>query len=387
MFPIRDRRGKIIGFGGRIIAKDSDQAKYINSPETPLFHKSNELYGFYELQQAVRHIKRIMVVEGYMDVVALAQHGIPYAVATLGTATTAQHIEKLFRASKEVIYCFDGDRAGKDAAWKALTLTLPLIQPDRQVKFMFLPDGEDPDSLVRQKGCEEFEKIIDNAIPLSEFLFSTLQEKVDIHHADGRSQLIDLAKPYLQSIPTDSSFLLLMKDKLAKLTGIPLQELTPILTPVVAAQKNTYHVNNQAFKTQANSLSAVWKAIAYLLSYPHFALEAGDPGKLSSINKDGITILIRLLDILQYDPNISTARLFALWDNDNEKILLNNIALKPLLIDDEKAIFKEFIEILNLLEQERLKREFENLQFIQNNQGLTETQSKEYKQLLELQCK
>ena len=166
MFPIRDSRGRIIGFGGRIL--DKGEPKYLNSPETALFHKGRELYGLYEARQALRDIPRLLVVEGYMDVVALAQYGLRYAVATLGTSTTEEHLKKLFRVAPEVVFCFDGDRAGRAAAWRALENALPEAQDGRQIRFLFLPDGEDPDTLVRKEGKDAFEKrIVGSALPLS----------------------------------------------------------------------------------------------------------------------------------------------------------------------------------------------------------------------------
>ena len=199
MFPIRDRAGRIIGFGGRVIAKE--EPKYLNSPETPLFHKGRELYGLYEACQALRNIPRLLVVEGYMDVVALAQHGLRYAVATLGTSTTEEHLKKLFRVTPEVVFCFDGDRAGRAAAWRALENALPEAQDGRTIRFLFLPDGEDPDSLVRKEGQEAFEERISReAMPLSEYLISELTKQTDMKTAEGRARLAQLARPHLNRL-------------------------------------------------------------------------------------------------------------------------------------------------------------------------------------------
>ncbi len=174
MFPIRDRRGRTIAFGGRVLSKD-DAPKYLNSPETPVFHKGRELYGLYEAQKALRKIEQLLVVEGYMDVVALAQFGIRYGVATLGTATTGEHLEQLFRVTHKVIFCFDGDRAGSEAGWKALKTTLPMMRDGREVKFLFLPQGEDPDTMIRQEGTEAFSQRI-NTPPRSLNLCSTTSQ-------------------------------------------------------------------------------------------------------------------------------------------------------------------------------------------------------------------
>ncbi len=201
MFPIKDTRGRIIGFGGRIMGKG--EPKYLNSPETALFHKGRELYGLYEARQVLRDIPRLLVVEGYMDVVALAQYGVRYAVATLGTSTTEEHLKKLFRVAPEVVFCFDGDRAGRAAAWRALENALPEAQDGRQIRFLFLPDGEDPDSLVRKEGKDAFEqRILRDALPLSRYLLDSLAEQTDMKTMDGRARLVELARPHLNRLPT-----------------------------------------------------------------------------------------------------------------------------------------------------------------------------------------
>ena len=174
MFPIRDKRGRVIGFGGRVLG--DEKPKYLNSPETRVYHKGQELYGLYEAKQANKTLNRLVVVEGYMDVVTLAQHGVDYAVASLGTSTTSDQLQTLFRTVKEVICCYDGDRAGRDAAWRAMENALPLIRDGFSLKFVFVPDGEDPDSLIREKGQQAFEKILDQAMPLSQFLFDKFLE-------------------------------------------------------------------------------------------------------------------------------------------------------------------------------------------------------------------
>ncbi|MGY8794291.1 MAG: toprim domain-containing protein, partial [Woeseiales bacterium] len=184
----------VIGFGGRVMMKN-DQAKYMNSPETVLFHKGRELYGLYEARQALRNIERLVVVEGYMDVVGLARHGIDFATATLGTATTLDHLNRLFRVCEEVLFCFDGDRAGRDAAWKALENALPQIKEGRQIKFVFLPDGQDPDSYVQENGAVAFETAMDKATPLSDFLLEELAGQVDMNSVDGRARMAELARP------------------------------------------------------------------------------------------------------------------------------------------------------------------------------------------------
>ncbi len=216
MFPIHDRRGRTIGFGGRVL--DDSTPKYMNSPESAVFHKGQELYGLYEARKTVRKLERMLVVEGYMDVVALAQFDINYAVATLGTSTTPEHLERLYRTVPEVVFCFDGDRAGRDAAWRALENALPVLTDGREARFLFLPEGEDPDTLVRKTGKEGFEQRIATATHLSDYLFDRLSAQLDIGSIDGRARLVAQARPLLATLP-DSMFRQLMTERLAELAG------------------------------------------------------------------------------------------------------------------------------------------------------------------------
>jgi len=222
MFPIVDVRGNVIGFGGRVL--DAGEPKYLNSPETPLFEKGRELYGLYQARRAIRDAGRVIVVEGYMDVVALAQHGVDYAVATLGTATTPMHVQKLLRQTDEIVYCFDGDNAGRRAAWRALENSLGQLADGKEVRFLFLPQGEDPDTYVRQHGKDAFEKLLDEAVPLSKFLLAELSSHVDGNTHEGRAKLLQEAKPLVKQIAAPMLSLMLRK-QLAEITGITQQEL------------------------------------------------------------------------------------------------------------------------------------------------------------------
>src|SRR5688572_16885509 len=222
MFPIVDVRGNVIGFGGRVLGEG--EPKYLNSPETPLFEKGRELYGLYQARRAIRDAGRVVVVEGYMDVVALAQHGVEYAVATLGTATTPTHVQKLLRQTDEIVYCFDGDDAGRRAAWRALENSLGQLADGKQVRFLFLPQGEDPDTYVRQHGKEAFEKMLTGAVPLSQFLLAGLIEHVDRNSSEGRARLLQEAKPLVKQIVAPLLSLMLRK-QLAELAGVTQQEL------------------------------------------------------------------------------------------------------------------------------------------------------------------
>lgn len=226
MFPILNMKGKIVGFGGRVIEKN--EPKYLNSPETPLFEKGRELYNLYAARRAIRDAEKVLVVEGYMDVVMLSQYGIEYAVATLGTATTAHHVQKLLRQTDNIIFCFDGDDAGRKAAWRALENSLGKFMDGKNISFLFLPDGEDPDSYVQKFGKDSFENLINQALPLSVFLFQRLSEGINLQTSEGRSRLIENTRPLL-SLVTAPILLLMLIKRLAELSGINQDELENIL--------------------------------------------------------------------------------------------------------------------------------------------------------------
>jgi DNA primase len=226
MFPIHDHRGHVIGFGGRVI--DAGEPKYLNSPETPVFSKGRELYGLFHARSAIRDAGKVVVVEGYMDVVALAQHGIGYAVATLGTATTPTHVQKLFRQTDTVVYCFDGDAAGRRAAWRALENTLAALADGKNARFLFLPDGDDPDDFVRKRGRAAFEDALAAATPLSEFLFDELAAKHPPVSAEGQAALAQAAKGYLADVRAPILHAVLRR-RLAELAGLAEAELRTLL--------------------------------------------------------------------------------------------------------------------------------------------------------------
>ncbi|MEE4184559.1 MAG: DNA primase, partial [Gammaproteobacteria bacterium] len=259
MFPIRDSRGRVVGFGGRVT--DTGEPKYLNSPETPVFHKGRELYGLYEVRQAERNPARLLVVEGYMDVVALACQGITNAVATLGTATTPDHLQRLFRVTPEIIFCFDGDRAGREAAWRALQVTLPELREGRQVRFLFLDDGEDPDSVVREHGADGFNARLANSQPLSEYLIAQLKADTDAGSLDGQARLAELARPLLKLLP-EGVYRDLLLERLAAEIGLSAARLTQLLTPGSGARSTRERPPaSGAARTPAGRLSLVRKAV------------------------------------------------------------------------------------------------------------------------------
>lgn len=237
IFPIRDFRGRVIAFGGRVLT--DEKPKYLNSPESPVFHKGQELYGLYEAKVAPGKLERVIVVEGYMDVVALAQYGISYAVATLGTATSTTHIERLFRLVPEIVFCFDGDAAGLKAAWRALESALPALVDGKGASFLFLPAGEDPDSLVRKEGKDRFvDRMVNEAEPLSDFLFRHLAEDLKMDSHEGRTRLAMLAKPLVATLP-DGLYREMLLGRLAEITGLEKDTLRAAVldsTPLAATR-------------------------------------------------------------------------------------------------------------------------------------------------------
>jgi len=300
MFPIRDKRGRVIGFGGRVLG--DEKPKYLNSPETRVYHKGQELYGLYEAKQANKSLERLVVVEGYMDVVALAQHGVDYAVASLGTSTTAEQIQTLFRTVKEVICCYDGDRAGRDAAWRAMENALPLMRDGFSLKFVFVPDGEDPDSLIREKGQQVFENILDEAMPLSKFLFENLMSQVDMSSLEGRAALVESFQPYLIKLP-DSVLKDAIINEIANNFGTGSEQFLAKITKNIKPQENI-----KKLKTNTK-ITPVRLAIALLLEHPHIVTELGDISVLDPLQVPGVDLLIQLLKLCQHNPEIRTAQL------------------------------------------------------------------------------
>ncbi len=333
MFPIRDSRGRVIAFGGRVL--DQGEPKYLNSPETPVFHKGQELYGLYEARQALRDIPRLLVVEGYMDVASLAQQGIRYAVATLGTATTPDHLRRLFRVCNEVVFCFDGDKAGMRAAWRALENSLSVLREGRQIRFMFLPEGEDPDTLVQSIGAGAFEERLGQAMPLSRFLIQELESQVDsMDSVDGRAHLAELARPLLNRIPM-GIYRELLLDELANHVGMAPERLSGLIFDQSRPQAKAATPTNQAASLGRSNL--VRRALELALHYPSAAAALEVPPQLQLVEKKGISLLSSLLEDCRNNPNISTAGLLERWREEPEAPHLGKLASGELLIDLEAA--------------------------------------------------
>ena len=352
MFPIFDRRGRTIAFGGRVIDPE-DSPKYLNSPETALFHKGRELYGLWQARQAKQKLDRLIVVEGYMDVVALAQYGVSQAVATLGTATTPDHAELLFRNAPDVFFCFDGDRAGRTAAWKALESVLPRMKDGRQAFFLFLPDGEDPDSLVRQEGVDGFDARLRDATPLSEFFYASLSADVNLGSLDGKARLAERCKPLLAQIP-DGAFGDLMRQRLTELTGVGARASTP--QTHVPAQRAS-----QATASGAQKPSLVRSAITHLLHRPGFALDLQPPFRFAVLRQPGIELLSELVLLVRERPDINTGALLEHFEGREELGALQKLAAHALPGEDA-ALRQVFLDNIARLDAEALQQRREELQ-------------------------
>jgi DNA primase len=349
MFPIHDRRGRTIAFGGRVLEKD-DGPKYLNSPETALFHKGRELYGLWQVRQANQKIERLIVVEGYMDVIALFQHGIAQAVATLGTATTPDHAELLFRNAPDVYFCFDGDRAGRGAATKAMESVLPRMKDGRQAFFLFLPDGEDPDTLVRSEGREGFDARLQGAVPLSQFFFDELAKDVNLGTLDGKARMAERAKPLLAQIP-DGAFGDLMRQRLTELTGVGAN---------AAAQASKQPARNRPQVQPAQKRSLVRSAIALLLQRPSLALELQPPDTFAALRQPGIPLLAELIALVRERPDITTGALLEHFEGREEFGHLQKLAAQDMPGEEEKWR-DEFLDVIGQLERQTLQQRVDEL--------------------------
>lgn len=372
MFPIRDRRGRVIGFGGRVI--EDDTPKYLNSPETPVFHKGHELYGLYEVRQQYKQISRLLVVEGYMDVVALAQFGIDYGVASLGTATTDHHLQLIFRSTPQVVFCFDGDRAGREAGWKALNICLAHMRDGKQARFLFLPDGEDPDTLIRKEGREAFETRIDNATPLSEYLFEKVAEETDMRSLDGRARFAELIKPYISKLP-EGVFRDMLNEKLNETIGFKPQ-------PATSQQSGHAHkFKKQKGKTGLNTIPPVRRAIALMLHFPEICKNTEISDDLRQSDLPGMNLFNQLAAFLTSHSNPSLGTIMEHWrDTENHSHLDKIMQLNLDLLEADVA--SQFSGVLQHIRRMQADQEWQKLL---QNKSPGELTAEERERLKELQ--
>jgi DNA primase len=377
MFPIEDYRGRVVAFGGRIL--DKGEPKYLNSPETPLFHKGRELYGLFHAREAIKRENRVLVVEGYMDVVALAQFGVDFAVATLGTATTRDHLERLFRHAPEVIFCFDGDRAGREAAWRALDNALPALREGWQASFLFLPEGEDPDSLVRKEGKDAFLARLKTAIPLPEYLFDNLMRQVDMNRMDGRARLVELARPLLSKMP-QGVLRQMMLDRLAELSRMDVGKL-----PVPSGNMEPASSFRPAMRGSSSGPqeppSIVRRAIALMLQHPALAQKLSNESELADLDLPGMPLFLELYGMLKNSPTMNTAAIIESFSDSEYQHHLSRLAVwdYPALAENVEM---EFGVVINRLDDALSKQRTERLLQKQHAQGLNQTEKDELARLL-----
>ncbi|WP_332398684.1 DNA primase [Vibrio metschnikovii] len=365
MFPIRDRRGRVIGFGGRVIGNGTP--KYLNSPETPIFHKGKELYGLYEVMQAHRDPVQILVVEGYMDVVALAQYGVDYAVASLGTATTGDHLQLLFRQTNTVVCCYDGDRAGREAAWRALENALSYLKSGNILKFLFLPDGEDPDSYIRKHGKENFEQAVQSAKPLSSYLFENLIEthKLNLGTVEGKSTLRTLANELINKIP-DVGFQQELDEKLDKLTGFMSH----------GKQRRTQPTSERPQPHKELKRTPMREVIALLVQNPSYAEMVPELSSVKHLAIPGLSLLVNVVENCQQHPHITTGQLLEHWRNNEHEALLSRLASWeiPLVEDNQEELF---LDSLDKILAQCVEKQIENLQAKERSVGLSTDEKRE----------
>ena len=367
IFPIRDQRGRAIGFGGRVF--DDSLPKYLNSPETPIFHKGRELYGLFQARHQLKDMERIYIVEGYMDVLVLAQHGIRNVVASLGTAVTDNHLERLFRVCPQIIFCFDGDSAGQKAAWRSMDIALPLLKEGRQIHFMFMPEGEDPDTYVQKHGREKFEDA-SNYVPLSNYLIDKFKQESNLDNREGMGQLVDGIVPLVGKLPPGALRELLTKD-IAKLADMNIDSLKSLIdqkqTPIIKTQAQ-HLVSTSQYKKEI--INHVTDAISYLLQNPELG-KVIEPNTLSDIEIHGVEFLRELLALVHKQPDISCAGILEHWRDSKYENRLKELSVKDNLLtepDDINRAFLERIEKIKLDHKKQLRDK--QLQGIQNKDDL-----------------
>ena len=427
IFPIHDSRGRIIGFGGRVLG--DDKPKYLNSPETAVFHKGQELYGLYEARKHNRQLNEIIVVEGYMDVIALAQQGLRNAVATLGTSTSEEHIKRLFRVVPSILFCFDGDNAGRKAAWRALEATLSNLKDGQQARFLFVPDGEDPDSLIRSEGLDAFQaRIAQQSVALTEYFFTHLAQEVNIDSLEGKAHMATLAAPLIERIP-GANLRALMRQKLTQLTGLdtaqhadnsppaPAQEWAPTASyeydtvdfdghahfstddysgMPTQAPAQSYKKHDRADKPWSKSSAPARQskraqvtvetphlaALRTLLHHPHLALKVDTASKLAAEDDLYAQLLVSLLEALQKSPDLDPLQLMTRWYGTEQGNLLLALAEKEWLINEDN-LEQQFFDTITRLATTQRERLIEQLLNKARSDVLTSEEKQHLRELFE----
>ncbi|MGB6452486.1 MAG: CHC2 zinc finger domain-containing protein [Steroidobacteraceae bacterium] len=358
MFPIRDARGRVIAFGGRVL--DQGEPKYLNSPETALFHKGRELYGLYEVRQSRTALTRLLVVEGYMDVVRLHQFSVPYAVATLGTATTPEHLKRIFQLVPEVTFSFDGDRAGRAAAWRALENSLPEALEGREIRFLLLPEGEDPDTLVAKEGRDAFEhRLAEDALLLSEYVVRELGQRVTTRGADGRARVAQIARPLLERVP-EGIYRRLLVERMAQAFGF---QRTPEGLAELLGVRIGRRLEARRRPGTIGRGSLVRQSVRLLLHFPEAALHvrAESLAGLERVEEPGAALLLTLLTDLREQPAQSTGQVLERWRDRPEGAHLARLAAAEALVPSAAAAESELEQALERLLEETGRRRLDSL--------------------------
>lgn len=373
IFPIEDHRGRVVAFGGRVFGEG--EPKYLNSPETPLFHKGAELYGLHRARRAIGGENKSIVVEGYMDVVSLAQFGVENSVATLGTATTRTHLQRLFRLAPEIVFCFDGDRAGRDAAWKAMQVALPEMQDGRQLGFLFLPDGEDPDSIVRNEGGDAFKTRVNEAMSLDQFMFDTLLAQVDMTRMDGKARLMSMAQPLVGQLP-EGTLREMMRTKLSSLSGLSSEQMGPM------PGKITQPRSRKRTQPLEGALSPLALAIAMLLQNPALANRISEPQLIDQLTLRGAEHFRTMISQIQSSPDMNTARLLESFRESGVHEYLQKLASYNTAIDEE-VMTQHFNDTLHtIVAQQDEQRRLELLEK-SRERGLNDQEELEFRELFD----
>lgn len=373
-FPIRDQRGRAVGMGGRVLG--DDKPKYLNSPETPIFHKGRELYGLYQARKAIKDLDSLYIVEGYMDVIALAQYGIRNVVASLGTAATPEHLEKMFRITGKLVFCFDGDNAGKKAAWRALENALPLLRDGKQVYFMFLPEGEDPDTYVRSHGKESF---LDTKMrsPLSAFLFNSLSKDIDITSLEGRSEMVNNTLPFLSKLPSDPYKDILIQE-LGSMTRYEPEDIENRLLDTHSSNPNKPTI--KPTKVQDKGIEKIRWLVRALLHKPDLALDVDCISILKSFSSPGILFLCDLLEFIQARPNVSLGGILENWRDTKFSNRLKELSAEEETFNEIQVTAEVFQDAIRGLIESN-KKEFAALKDVNSPSELSEEQKSQYRNM------
>jgi DNA primase len=386
MFPIRDTRGRVIAFGGRTLG--NDPAKYLNSPETPLFHKGRNLFGLYEAKQSSKsELPSLLVVEGYMDVVMLAQYGIRNVVATLGTATTREHLALLFKSTSRVVFCFDGDRAGRSAAWRGLEQALPEVYEGRECRFMFLPEGHDPDTLVQEIGADAFHAHVEQSVPLTEFLLSELQKRVSLGTRDGRARLADLVKPYLDQI-RDGLLNQALMDELQKRTRLAREDIAAIFS---RSHRKPLETPDSQTGPDVPGTRPIKRALQFLLERPQMALSVDNIEQLLSSAQPGVDILVEAIEFFQEHPHCRASQLLEVWRDTPKGRALERVAASDLERQEfsrtlsgtasESGIETEFVQTIADLRTKSMRKRMQALVEEARKRDLSPAEQAEWEQI------